>query len=209
MAIALRRAVWSNTMWMHVATTFSRQASVQRNVLGISGQNPIDFDENRKTRTACFTGKSDCLVLQGKGISVVPPAAAYQRQYLNLHGEIVRSLEYKKNGAVHCARHKSTYSVLPEDYNCKVELAMTSDGRTIVCYHPSVEIPYEHTKPIPRPDPVDNKEETHDQVLKSRLEVKELKNSKGPTFEELSKMFYTTKHRWYPVGQYRLTRLLL
>ncbi|XP_065429987.1 large ribosomal subunit protein mL42 isoform X4 [Chrysemys picta bellii] len=142
MAIALRRAVWSNTMWMHVATTFSRQASVQ-------------------------------------------------------------------NGAVHCARHKSTYSVLPEDYNCKVELAMTSDGRTIVCYHPSVEIPYEHTKPIPRPDPVDNKEETHDQVLKSRLEVKELKNSKGPTFEELSKMFYTTKHRWYPVGQYRLTRLLL
>uniref|UniRef100_A0A452HEG8 Large ribosomal subunit protein mL42 n=1 Tax=Gopherus agassizii TaxID=38772 RepID=A0A452HEG8_9SAUR len=133
MAIALRRAVWSSTMWMHVAT-FSRQASVQ-------------------------------------------------------------------NGAVHCARHKSTYSVLPEDYNCKVELALTSDGRTIVCYHPSVEIPYEHTQPIPRPDPVDNKEETHDQVLKSRLEAKELKNSKGPTFEELSKMFYTTKHRWYPVGQ--------
>uniref|UniRef100_A0A8C0IJX1 Large ribosomal subunit protein mL42 n=1 Tax=Chelonoidis abingdonii TaxID=106734 RepID=A0A8C0IJX1_CHEAB len=107
------------------------------------------------------------------------------------------------DGAVHCARLKSTYSVLPEDYNCKVELALTSDGRTIVCYHPSVEIPYEHTQPIPRPDPVDNKEETHDQVLKSRLEVKELKNSKGPTFEELSKMFYTTKHRWYPVGQRR------
>lgn len=28
----------------------------------------------------------------------------------------------------------------------KVELSMTSDGRTIVCYHPSVEIPYEHTQ---------------------------------------------------------------
>ncbi|KAK7824896.1 hypothetical protein U0070_014102 [Myodes glareolus] len=28
----------------------------------------------------------------------------------------------------------------------KVELALTSDGRTIVCYHPSVDIPYEHTK---------------------------------------------------------------
>ncbi|KAF3814573.1 hypothetical protein GH733_017731, partial [Mirounga leonina] len=27
----------------------------------------------------------------------------------------------------------------------KVELALTSDGRTIVCYHPSVDIPYEHT----------------------------------------------------------------
>ncbi|KAJ6656356.1 hypothetical protein lerEdw1_003859 [Lerista edwardsae] len=83
---------------------------------------------------------------------------------------------------------------------CKVELAATSDGQTIVCYHPSLDIPYEHTRPIPQLDPVNYKEETHDQVLKSRLEVKELKNKKGPTIEELSKMFYTTKHRWYPVG---------
>ncbi|KAK2534936.1 Mrpl42 [Columba guinea] len=82
----------------------------------------------------------------------------------------------------------------------KVELAVTSDLKTIVCYHPSLEIPYEHTKPIPRPDPVNNTEETLDQVLKSRLNEKELKNSRGPTIEELSKMFYTTKHRWYPVG---------
>uniref|UniRef100_A0A8B9MMW0 Large ribosomal subunit protein mL42 n=1 Tax=Accipiter nisus TaxID=211598 RepID=A0A8B9MMW0_9AVES len=106
-----------------------------------------------------------------------------------------------QNGAVYHACHKSTYSVLPEDYNCKVELAVTSDLKTIVCYHPSLEIPYEHTKPIPRPDPVNNTEETLDQVLKSRLNEKELKNKRGPTIEELSKMFYTTKHRWYPVGQ--------
>ncbi|XP_010006365.1 PREDICTED: 39S ribosomal protein L42, mitochondrial [Chaetura pelagica] len=110
-----------------------------------------------------------------------------------------------QNGAVYHACHKSTYSVLPEDYNCKVELALTSDLKTIVCYHPSLEIPYEHTKPIPRPDPVNNKEETLDQVLKSRLNEKELKSS-GPTTEELSKMFYTTKHRWYPVGQYHRRR---
>ncbi|XP_053112504.1 39S ribosomal protein L42, mitochondrial [Hemicordylus capensis] len=104
------------------------------------------------------------------------------------------------------ARHKSTYSPLPEDYNCKVGLAMTSDNKTIVCYHPSVDFPYEHTRPVPPLDPVDYKEETHDQVLKSRLEAKELKNKKGPTIEELSKMFYTTKHRWYPVGQYHTRR---
>ncbi|KAM4671238.1 large ribosomal subunit protein mL42 isoform 1-T2 [Amazona ochrocephala] len=111
-----------------------------------------------------------------------------------------------QNGAVYRACHKSTYSVLPEDYNCKVELAVTSDLKTIVCYHPSLEIPYEHTKPIPRPDPVNNKEENLDQVLKSRLNEKELKNDQGPTIEELSKMFYTTKHRWYPVGQYHRRR---
>lgn len=56
-------------------------------------------------------------------------------------------------------------------------------------------------QPIPQLDPVDFKEETHDQVLKSKLEVEDLKNKQGPTIEELSKMFYTTKHRWYPVGQ--------
>ncbi|XP_062989866.1 large ribosomal subunit protein mL42 [Elgaria multicarinata webbii] len=110
------------------------------------------------------------------------------------------------DAAVYCACNKSTYSALPDDYNCKVELAMTSDGKTIVFYHPSLDIPYEHTKPIPQLDPVNYKEETHDQVLKHRLEAEQLKNKPGPTIEELSKMFYTTKHRWYPVGQYHTRR---
>uniref|UniRef100_A0A9L0RJN0 Large ribosomal subunit protein mL42 n=1 Tax=Equus caballus TaxID=9796 RepID=A0A9L0RJN0_HORSE len=108
-----------------------------------------------------------------------------------------------QNGALYCVFHKSTYSSLPDDYNCKVELALTSDGRTIVCYHPSVDIPYEHTKPIPRPDPVHNHEETHDQVLKTRLEEKSEHLEQGPMIEQLSKMFFTTKHRWYPRGQRR------
>ncbi|EAW73663.1 hCG2038648, partial [Homo sapiens] len=33
-----------------------------------------------------------------------------------------------------------------DDCNCKEELAVISDGRTIVCYHHSVDISYEHTK---------------------------------------------------------------
>ncbi|GCC19938.1 hypothetical protein chiPu_0018633, partial [Chiloscyllium punctatum] len=51
-----------------------------------------------------------------------------------------------RGGDWSCVCHRSTYTVLPNDYNCKVDLAITSDGRTIVCYHPSVDIPYEHTK---------------------------------------------------------------
>ncbi|KAM4747884.1 large ribosomal subunit protein mL42 [Rhinophrynus dorsalis] len=82
---------------------------------------------------------------------------------------------------------------------------MTSDGKTIVCYHPSVEIPYEHTKPIPRHDPVQSQGDTHELVLKTRLS--DVKANPGPTIEELSKMFYTTKHRWYPVGQYHKRRM--
>uniref|UniRef100_A0A5F9DEV6 Large ribosomal subunit protein mL42 n=1 Tax=Oryctolagus cuniculus TaxID=9986 RepID=A0A5F9DEV6_RABIT len=77
---------------------------------------------------------------------------------------------------------------------------------TIVRYHPSVDIPYEHTKPIPRPDPVLNNEEIHDQVLKTRLEEKSEHLEQGPMIEQLSKMFFTTKHRWYPCGHDHICR---
>ncbi|XP_054382274.1 large ribosomal subunit protein mL42 isoform X2 [Pongo abelii] len=120
---------------------------------------------------------------------------------------ILKHLFPVQNGALYCVCHKSTYSPLPDDYNC-VELALTSDGRTIVCYHPSVDIPYEHTKPIPRPDPVHNNEETHDQVLKTRLEEKVEHLEEGPMIEQLSKMFFTTKHRWYPHGRYLSSNLV-
>nr|XP_020862116.1 39S ribosomal protein L42, mitochondrial [Phascolarctos cinereus] len=99
-----------------------------------------------------------------------------------------------QRGALGCICHKSTYTPLPEDYNCKVELALSSDGRTIVCYHPSVDVPYEHTKPIIRPDPVDNQAETHDQMLKARLKADGGTAEQGPMIEELSELFFTTKH---------------
>ena len=67
--------------------------------------------------------------------------------------------------------------------------------------HPSVDIPHKHTKPIPRPDPVHDNEETHDAVLKTRSEEKSEHSVPGPTIEQLSKMFFTTKHHWYPHGQ--------
>ncbi|XP_057614077.1 39S ribosomal protein L42, mitochondrial [Chionomys nivalis] len=111
-----------------------------------------------------------------------------------------------QNGALSSVCRKSTYSSLPDDYNCKVELALTSDGRTIVCYHPSVDIPYEHTKPIPQPDILCNNEETHEQVLKAKLEIKGEQLEQGPMIEQLSKVFFTTKHRWYPHGHYHRRR---
>lgn len=56
-------------------------------------------------------------------------------------------------------------------------------------------------QPIERPDPVTTPVENHDQVIKAHLSKEVLKGKQGPTIEELSKMFFTTKHRWYPVGQ--------
>ncbi|XP_036034420.1 28S ribosomal protein L42, mitochondrial-like [Onychomys torridus] len=111
-----------------------------------------------------------------------------------------------QNGASSSVCHKSTYSSLPVDYNCKVELALTSDGRTIVCYHRSVDMPYKHTRPIPQPDILHNNEETYEQVLKTKLEEKSKQLEQGPMIEQLSKVFFTTKHRWYPHGQYHRHR---
>lgn len=56
-------------------------------------------------------------------------------------------------------------------------------------------------QPIERPDPLTNQAETHEQVLKAHLSNELLKDKQGPTVEELGKMFFTTKHRFYPVGQ--------
>ncbi|XP_053462045.1 39S ribosomal protein L42, mitochondrial-like [Nycticebus coucang] len=120
---------------------------------------------------------------------------------------VLRCLFPIQNVASYCVCNKPTYSSsLPDDYNSKVGLALTSDGRTIVCYHPSVDIPCEHTKPIPLPDPVCNNEETCDQMLKTRLAEKSEQGEQGPMIEQLSKMFFTTKHRWYPRGQYHTRR---
>ncbi|KPP62419.1 hypothetical protein Z043_119400 [Scleropages formosus] len=91
-------------------------------------------------------------------------------------------------------------------FHSKVEIGLTSDGKTVVCYHPSVDFPYDLSQPIPRPDPLTNPAETHDQVLKAHLSKEVLQNREGPTIEELSKMFFTTKHRWYPYGQYHRRR---
>ncbi|XP_047246101.1 39S ribosomal protein L42, mitochondrial [Girardinichthys multiradiatus] len=94
-----------------------------------------------------------------------------------------------------------------QGHNCDAEIGVTSDGKTIVCYHPAVAVPYELTQPIERPDPLTNPAETHDQVLKAHLSKELLKDKGEPTIEELSKMFFTTKHRFYPKGQYHRRRI--
>uniref|UniRef100_A0A8C6HCM4 Large ribosomal subunit protein mL42 n=1 Tax=Mus spicilegus TaxID=10103 RepID=A0A8C6HCM4_MUSSI len=118
------------------------------------------------------------------------------------HRTIWKHLLPIQNGALSSDCHESTYSSLPDDYNCKVDLALTADSRTIVCYHPSVDIPYEHqTHPSTRYQ--HNNEETHEQILKAKLEVRKRKQlEQGPMIEQLSKVFYITKHRWYLHGQY-------
>jgi large subunit ribosomal protein L42 len=64
-----------------------------------------------------------------------------------------------------------------------------------------VDTPYEHTKPIPPPDAVHSNEEAHGQVLKTKLKETGEHLEKGPRTDQLSKMFFSINHRWYPHGQ--------
>ncbi|XP_072026276.1 large ribosomal subunit protein mL42-like [Amphiura filiformis] len=79
-------------------------------------------------------------------------------------------------------------------------IATTSDESTIVCYHPTEAYPYQHTKPMPRPDPA-KPEEGAESMLRMKMNFTRWeKEQHGPSIRELSSMFYTTKHRWFPVG---------
>ncbi|XP_070558356.1 large ribosomal subunit protein mL42-like [Ptychodera flava] len=102
----------------------------------------------------------------------------------------------------HSRHFSATICANKEPYisNTKPEVVVSKSGNTIVCYHPSEPFPYEHSRPIARPDPT-KPEQTHEDVLR-RSFVKNLqKERQGPDEIELAKMFHTTKHRWFPKNQ--------
>ncbi|XKL64277.1 hypothetical protein PGB90_004363 [Kerria lacca] len=87
-------------------------------------------------------------------------------------------------------RNISTY---PE--NAEEEMTITDDGQVIVCWHPEKSFPYECSKPLPE------EESTSKSILKmEKEEVYKLLSNKKQEFvrEELQKLTYTTKHRWFP-----------
>lgn len=81
------------------------------------------------------------------------------------------------------------YSKLPP------ELTVFMDDNMVVCWHPEQPFPYEYSKPLPvrLPEP--------ESVLKiGEKEIKAVfrKENKAILPEELAKITYTAKHRWYP-----------
>lgn len=66
----------------------------------------------------------------------------------------------------------------------------------IVCWHPEPKFPYEYSLPLP-----EEKKVSSNSVLSiGEKEINEVFKHKKPevVVEELAKMTYTTKHRWYP-----------
>lgn len=82
-----------------------------------------------------------------------------------------------------------SYATIPS------EAVVVADNGTVVCWHPEQQLPYEYTKPLPV-------QETEDSSLLSSKakEAIAIFRKKHPEVvrEELAKMTFTTKHRWYP-----------
>ncbi|XP_065207009.1 large ribosomal subunit protein mL42 [Planococcus citri] len=79
----------------------------------------------------------------------------------------------------------------------KEEMTVTDDGGVIVCWHPEKPFPYECSKPLPVQDAKPSKT-----ILKmeDKEEVYRVFRNKNEEMvrQELMKLTFTTKHRWYP-----------
>lgn len=87
---------------------------------------------------------------------------------------------------------------LAKSYSSNTQVVVADDGRTLVCWHPEPEVPYELTSPLPKEEVVnqsvisalngnDKSDVSHLEALKEEL-----------AREQLMKMTFTTKHRWFP-----------
>lgn len=91
--------------------------------------------------------------------------------------------------AIYSVRH-AKYSTLPSE-----AVIFTEDDRMIVCWHPEKQFPYEYSLPLPE----ENLPDTSVLCIGNK-DVTDVFKKKKPyqVVEELSKITYTTKHRWYP-----------
>ncbi|XP_011638555.1 39S ribosomal protein L42, mitochondrial [Pogonomyrmex barbatus] len=89
---------------------------------------------------------------------------------------------------IRSTRH-ARYSTLPSE-----AVIFTEDDRMVVCWHPEKPFPYEYSLPLP--------EEKPDTTILciGEKDVTDVFRKKKPyqVVEELAKITYTTKHRWYP-----------
>ncbi|CAG0916081.1 unnamed protein product [Notodromas monacha] len=82
---------------------------------------------------------------------------------------------------------------------------VVTDKGIVVCWHPEVPTPYEFTKPLPVTVNSQDGENLKIQLKEDLKHVRRPKYEKA-MIDELMKMTYTTKHRWYPVPRKKYNR---
>lgn len=76
-------------------------------------------------------------------------------------------------------------------------VAISSNGKTIVAWHPEPDFPYECTKPLPVASEKQSASLIKDEALCSAMSAFKEKRPEVAR-EELMRLTHTTKHRWFP-----------
>ncbi|XP_032665105.1 39S ribosomal protein L42, mitochondrial [Odontomachus brunneus] len=97
---------------------------------------------------------------------------------------------------VYSARH-AKYSTLPS------EAVVFMEDNMVACWHPEKQFPYECSLPLP-----EDKHEDNSVLRVGDKDVAEVfkKKKQLVVIDELSKMTYTTKHRWFPRSRSKKTK---
>lgn len=94
---------------------------------------------------------------------------------------------------------------LGRSFSSQQKIVITSDGSTLVAWHPKQDFPYECTRPLP-----EQAMEEAASVLKTKLtpELLSIFNKKTPeqARAELMSITHTTKHRWFPIARRKRIR---
>lgn len=98
-----------------------------------------------------------------------------------------KSLNFKTYPVENAVKNRSTVQAI----------ALTKDETCFVAWHPKPEFPYEFTKPIPKSEQAQSASILKEKSLTTAYSA--FKN-KHPEIarQELSRMTFTTKHRWFP-----------
>ncbi|XP_023301602.2 39S ribosomal protein L42, mitochondrial [Lucilia cuprina] len=76
-------------------------------------------------------------------------------------------------------------------------VAVSTNGKTIVAWHPEPDFPYECTKPLPVASETQSASLIKDEAIGSAMSAFKEKRPEVAR-EELMRLTHTTKHRWFP-----------
>lgn len=84
-----------------------------------------------------------------------------------------------------------------DNWSLVEKIAITNDGKTFVAWHPQQEFPYEFSRPIPKFEERNRSTVIKESSITTAMEAFKTKNPEIAR-QELSKITFTTKHRWFP-----------
>lgn len=76
-------------------------------------------------------------------------------------------------------------------------VALTNDGRTFVGWHPAPDHPYELSRPIPQVELRDRSAIIKESSISTAMDAFHTRKPEIAR-QELSRITFTTKHRWFP-----------